>query len=155
MGVSCLRIEPIIDMGNSYRREFYPGLRPFQSGCREIVPQLLGRWVKYVLMPTKSALSGALDPDALTAYRPYRTSIPISNFLAIMSESVGTAIDPDCFNALQHAMGSLDVTWRRDVAPPCDGRLVRSAPKGKRAPVRRGPAGRAPGLGIACPGSET
>jgi hypothetical protein len=26
-----------------------------------------------------------------------------------MSESVGTAIDPDCFNALQHAMGSLDV----------------------------------------------
>jgi HD-GYP domain-containing protein (c-di-GMP phosphodiesterase class II) len=48
--------------------------------------------------------------DALTAYRPYRASIPISKTLAIMSESVGTAIDPDCFNALQQAMGSLDVT---------------------------------------------
>jgi hypothetical protein len=69
MGVSCLRIEPIIDMENSYRREFYPGLWPFQSGCREIVPQLLGRWVRYVLMPTKSALSGALDPDEWMAMK--------------------------------------------------------------------------------------
>ncbi|PZR82786.1 MAG: hypothetical protein DLM68_15525, partial [Hyphomicrobiales bacterium] len=48
--------------------------------------------------------------DALTAYRPYRASIPISKSLAIMSQSVGTAIDPDCFNALRHAMGSLDVS---------------------------------------------
>jgi HD-GYP domain-containing protein (c-di-GMP phosphodiesterase class II) len=48
--------------------------------------------------------------DALTAYRPYRASMPISKSLAIMSESVGTAIDPDCFHALQHAMGHLDVT---------------------------------------------
>lgn len=47
--------------------------------------------------------------DALTAYRPYRASIPISKSLAIMSESVGAAIDPDCFNALQHAMGRVDV----------------------------------------------
>ncbi|MGH6794392.1 MAG: HD-GYP domain-containing protein [Methylocella sp.] len=48
--------------------------------------------------------------DALTAYRPYRASIPISKSLAIMAESVGTAIDPDCINALQHAMGTLGVT---------------------------------------------
>jgi HD-GYP domain-containing protein (c-di-GMP phosphodiesterase class II) len=48
--------------------------------------------------------------DALSAYRPYRASIPISKSLAIMSESVGTAIDPDCFHALRHAMGSLDVS---------------------------------------------
>ncbi|MGH6846197.1 MAG: HD domain-containing phosphohydrolase [Methylocella sp.] len=48
--------------------------------------------------------------DALTAYRPYRASMPISKSLAIMSESVGTAIDPDCFHALRHAMGNLDVT---------------------------------------------
>jgi HD-GYP domain-containing protein (c-di-GMP phosphodiesterase class II) len=48
--------------------------------------------------------------DALTAYRPYRASIPISRSLAIMSESVGTAIDRNCFDALRYAMGSLDVT---------------------------------------------
>lgn len=48
--------------------------------------------------------------DALTAHRPYRASIPISKSLAIMSESVGTAIDPDCFNALQRAMGTLEVS---------------------------------------------
>ncbi|MGQ0444283.1 MAG: HD-GYP domain-containing protein [Beijerinckiaceae bacterium] len=43
--------------------------------------------------------------DALTAYRPYRASIPISKSLAIMSESVGTAIDRDCFDALSYCMG--------------------------------------------------
>ncbi|MGH6838441.1 MAG: HD-GYP domain-containing protein [Methylocella sp.] len=48
--------------------------------------------------------------DALTAYRPYRASMPISKALVIISESVGTAIDKDCFNALRHAMGSRDVS---------------------------------------------
>ncbi|MGI8569489.1 MAG: hypothetical protein ACR2KT_10665, partial [Methylocella sp.] len=61
--------------------------------------------------PQANIFRGAPDIfDALTAYRPYRASIPISKSLAIMSQSVGTAIDPDCFNALRHAMGSLDVS---------------------------------------------
>jgi HD-GYP domain-containing protein (c-di-GMP phosphodiesterase class II) len=48
--------------------------------------------------------------DALTAERPYRAAMPVSKALAIMAESVGTAIDPDCFDALKRAMGSLDAT---------------------------------------------
>jgi putative nucleotidyltransferase with HDIG domain len=48
--------------------------------------------------------------DALTAERPYRAAMPVSKALAIMAESVGTAIDPDCFAALRAAMGSLDAT---------------------------------------------
>jgi HD-GYP domain-containing protein (c-di-GMP phosphodiesterase class II) len=46
--------------------------------------------------------------DALTADRPYRAAMPISKALAIMSESVGTAIDADCFDALQRAVSKLD-----------------------------------------------
>jgi HD-GYP domain-containing protein (c-di-GMP phosphodiesterase class II) len=48
--------------------------------------------------------------DALTAERPYRAAMPVSKALAIKAESVGTAIDPDCFDALKRAMGSLDAT---------------------------------------------
>jgi len=46
--------------------------------------------------------------DVLTAERPYRTAMPITKALAIMSEMVGTQIDPDCFAALRQALGSLD-----------------------------------------------
>jgi HD-GYP domain-containing protein (c-di-GMP phosphodiesterase class II) len=48
--------------------------------------------------------------DALTADRPYRPAMPISRAMAIMSDSVGTAIDGGCFNALRQAMGGLDAT---------------------------------------------
>jgi HD-GYP domain-containing protein (c-di-GMP phosphodiesterase class II) len=47
--------------------------------------------------------------DALTADRPYRAAMPISKALAIMRESVGSAIDPDCFGALRQAIGAIDV----------------------------------------------
>ena len=46
--------------------------------------------------------------DALTADRPYRAAMPVSKALAIMSDMVGTALDADCFNALQQAMTSVD-----------------------------------------------
>jgi HD-GYP domain-containing protein (c-di-GMP phosphodiesterase class II) len=46
--------------------------------------------------------------DALTAERPYRAAMPVSKALAIMAESVGTALDPDCFAALQRALAALD-----------------------------------------------
>ncbi|MBS0249293.1 MAG: HD domain-containing protein [Proteobacteria bacterium] len=46
--------------------------------------------------------------DALTAERPYRAAMPISQAFAIMAEEVGTAIDGECFNALRRAMARLE-----------------------------------------------
>ncbi len=48
--------------------------------------------------------------DALTADRPYRSAMPVDKALAIMSDMVGTAIDPDCLRALRHAIGGIDVS---------------------------------------------
>ena len=45
--------------------------------------------------------------DALTAARPYRGAMSISKALTIMTEGLGTAVDPDCFNALRQAIGGL------------------------------------------------
>ncbi len=39
--------------------------------------------------------------DAITAARPYCGAVPVDETLAIMAKSVGTAIDPDCFNVLK------------------------------------------------------
>ena len=39
--------------------------------------------------------------DALSSKRPYREALDREDALAIMSESVGAAIDPDCFEALR------------------------------------------------------
>jgi putative nucleotidyltransferase with HDIG domain len=44
--------------------------------------------------------------DAISADRPYRAAVPIPETLATMRESVGTAIDPRCFAALQEVIGS-------------------------------------------------
>jgi putative nucleotidyltransferase with HDIG domain len=46
--------------------------------------------------------------DTLTADRPYRAAMPVSKALAIMSDMVGTALDADCFNALQRAITNVD-----------------------------------------------
>jgi HD-GYP domain-containing protein (c-di-GMP phosphodiesterase class II) len=46
--------------------------------------------------------------DALTAERPYRAAMPVSQALSIMAKDVGTAIDPLCFNALQSALARAD-----------------------------------------------
>jgi len=43
--------------------------------------------------------------DALSADRPYRSAVPIPETLAIMGETVGTALDPLCFEALKDAFG--------------------------------------------------
>ena len=45
--------------------------------------------------------------DAITADRPYRGPIPIPKALDIMAETVGTAIDAECFAALQAALARL------------------------------------------------
>ncbi|QPQ54801.1 HD-GYP domain-containing protein [Allosphingosinicella flava] len=43
--------------------------------------------------------------DALTADRPYRAAMPVEQALAIIGDSVGAAVDRDCFEALKaHAL---------------------------------------------------
>ena len=39
--------------------------------------------------------------DAITAERPYRGAVPVPKTLAIMADTVGTAIDASCFDHLQ------------------------------------------------------
>jgi HD-GYP domain-containing protein (c-di-GMP phosphodiesterase class II) len=46
--------------------------------------------------------------DAMTADRPYRAAMPVATALGIMAELVGTAIDADCFGALQRALRGLN-----------------------------------------------
>jgi len=42
--------------------------------------------------------------DAISADRPYRAAVPVERTLEMMARSVGTAIDPLCFEALQVAV---------------------------------------------------
>jgi HD-GYP domain-containing protein (c-di-GMP phosphodiesterase class II) len=42
--------------------------------------------------------------DAITAERPYRGAIPVSKTLEMMAETVGSAIDQECFDALKFAL---------------------------------------------------
>ena len=46
--------------------------------------------------------------DALTADRPYRSAMPVSQAYSIMMKDLGTAIDPICFKALQSALARAD-----------------------------------------------
>ena len=42
--------------------------------------------------------------DAITAVRPYRGAIPIPQALEMMGKTVGSALDPDCYDALVRAV---------------------------------------------------
>lgn len=46
--------------------------------------------------------------DAITAERPYRGAIAVPRTLEMMAETVGTAIDAQCFDALKAALARLD-----------------------------------------------
>lgn len=46
--------------------------------------------------------------DALSADRPYRKAMPISEALRLMRKDLGLAIDPDCFAALERAIRHTD-----------------------------------------------
>jgi putative nucleotidyltransferase with HDIG domain len=46
--------------------------------------------------------------DALTADRPYRAAMPVDKALSIMTEMLGTALDPRCFAALNRALRRVD-----------------------------------------------
>jgi HD-GYP domain-containing protein (c-di-GMP phosphodiesterase class II) len=45
--------------------------------------------------------------DAITADRPYRGAIPIPTAMEMMGKTVGTAIDPHCYAALELALKRL------------------------------------------------
>jgi HD-GYP domain-containing protein (c-di-GMP phosphodiesterase class II) len=45
--------------------------------------------------------------DAITAARPYREAVPVPRTLEIMAETVGTALDPECFAALERVVARL------------------------------------------------
>lgn len=45
--------------------------------------------------------------DAITAERPYRGAIPVPRTLEMMAETVGSALDATCFEALKRAMARL------------------------------------------------
>lgn len=45
--------------------------------------------------------------DAITAERPYRGAIPVAQTLGMMEKTVGTALDPACFEALKRALARL------------------------------------------------
>ena len=45
--------------------------------------------------------------DAITAERPYRGAIPIPQALEMMAKTVGSALDPDCFEALKRGLARL------------------------------------------------
>jgi putative nucleotidyltransferase with HDIG domain len=50
--------------------------------------------------------------DALTAERPYRPAMAVSDALAVMENDVGAAFDPAVFDALKRALGKLDEAAR-------------------------------------------
>jgi HD-GYP domain-containing protein (c-di-GMP phosphodiesterase class II) len=50
--------------------------------------------------------------DAISADRPYRSAIPVPKTLEIMAESVGTALDPLCFEALKMMLANTPSTQR-------------------------------------------
>jgi HD-GYP domain-containing protein (c-di-GMP phosphodiesterase class II) len=47
--------------------------------------------------------------DAITAARPYRAAIPVDQALSMMAQTVGTALDADCFEALRRAVEQIEL----------------------------------------------
>lgn len=54
--------------------------------------------------------------DAITAERPYRAAIPLEKSLDMMRESVGSALDPACFAALERVVKTLE--FEKNSLPP-------------------------------------
>lgn len=52
--------------------------------------------------------------DAITAKRPYRDAVPVARTLEIMAKTLGTAIDPACFAALERVVARLDLPSHDD-----------------------------------------
>jgi HD-GYP domain-containing protein (c-di-GMP phosphodiesterase class II) len=60
----------------------------------------------HLSLPTR-VLCTADICDALRTSRPYRSGLPSERVLDILGREVGTAIDPDCFDALQTVLNGL------------------------------------------------
>ena len=50
--------------------------------------------------------------DALTAERPYRGAMPVSQAFDIMRRDIPSGLDSDCFDALERAMAKVDQTLK-------------------------------------------
>ena len=50
--------------------------------------------------------------DALTAERPYRGAMPVSQAFDIMRRDIPSGLDSDCFDALERAMAQVDQTLK-------------------------------------------
>jgi len=50
--------------------------------------------------------------DAITAERPYRAAVPLDKTLEMMRETVGSALDPQCFAALERVVSTLEFEKR-------------------------------------------
>ena len=55
--------------------------------------------------------------DALTADRPYRKAIPVSQALAIIRADAGTALDPVCVLALESAIAKSSIIDKAEASP--------------------------------------
>ena len=56
--------------------------------------------------------------DAITAERPYRGAIPVPRTLEMMAETVGSAIDGECFDALKSALARVSPALLTACAAP-------------------------------------
>jgi HD-GYP domain-containing protein (c-di-GMP phosphodiesterase class II) len=54
--------------------------------------------------------------DAITAKRPYRDAVPIEQTLAIMAETLGSALDAQCFAALERVVRVIEAD--KNTLPP-------------------------------------
>jgi HD-GYP domain-containing protein (c-di-GMP phosphodiesterase class II) len=63
----------------------------------------LGLTAEFITLETRIITTADIF-DAITAERPYRGALPVEKTLSIMSESVGTAIDPNCFESLKRLL---------------------------------------------------
>jgi HD-GYP domain-containing protein (c-di-GMP phosphodiesterase class II) len=60
----------------------------------------LGVTAEFISLETRIITTADIF-DAITAERPYRGALPVEKTLSIMAETVGTAVDPDCFASLK------------------------------------------------------
>ncbi len=67
----------------------------------------LGLTAEAISLETR-AITTADIFDALTADRPYRAGMPVSQALGILDGDVGTAVDGECLAALKRALAELD-----------------------------------------------
>lgn len=86
--------------------EAFRGLAPIAGGHHERLDgKGYPRGLAGEAIPLETRIITTADIfDALTAERPYRAALPIPAALKIMSESVGTAIDRNCFDALGRSL---------------------------------------------------